>query len=549
MKTLFRVSLLLLVMALLAAACGDDDAATTTAATTTSAAGSSTTGGATTTAGSTTTVTEPPIAGGILRVAQGVDPRTMTPWTSVAAELSVTQAIFERLIAYNLKTGEYDARLAESFEFIDPLTVEFKLRQDVTFTNGEPFNADAAVFSFEKIMDPEVGSLELGDRTSNMESVEKIDDYTIRLHYSEPAIAQSLNLAKLSQTTYMVPPGYFEEAGYDGFIEDPVGSGPFMFESRVRDSTITLTRNPDYMGYSGPAPQFDTLEFVILPEPATRVAALESGDVDLVVDLPFDQIDRINASEGLAAVSQPGLRIYEMQVDTGAAGLSDITPILEIRLALMHAIDRQLIIDTLFNGQGEPINQLSTSSYFGFVDDLPALDYNPALVQDLLTQAGFPDGIEMQLECPSGRYLKDVEVCSVLAAELAKVGITVPTKVTEVGAYFDAVLAKAAGPAIYIGRLAPSLNVVDTFWSSRCESDDSYTCDPTLEALHDTAATMLDLDEQLAALEELVIYEYEHPDRIPLWVLNDCYGINQRVQGWAPRSDQVLEFWGVSLSS
>jgi peptide/nickel transport system substrate-binding protein len=316
----------------------------------------------------------------------------------------------------------------------------------------------------------------------------------------------------------------------------------------VRDSTITLVRNPDYMGYSGEAPQFDTLEFVVLPEPSARVAALEAGDADIVVDLPFDQIARIDDMDNLRGVSQPGLRVYEIQIDTGLAGLSDVTPKLEVRQALMHALDRQLIIDTLFEGQGEPLNQLGTPAYFGYIEGLPELDYDPELVQDLLAQAGYPDGVEIQLECPTGRYLKDKEVCEVVSAELAKVGITVPTKVSEVGAYFGAVLAKEAGPLIYIGRLAPSLNVVDTYYSSRCASDDSYTCDDTLEQLHETAATTLDPDEQLEAIEELVLYELANPDRVPLWVLNDAYGVNTRVQGWAPRSDQVLEFWGVGLT-
>ncbi|MBT8217390.1 MAG: hypothetical protein HKN74_09885 [Acidimicrobiia bacterium] len=542
-KTVRRFQLMVVVLALVAASCGGDDGGADS--TTTTADTTDTTAGVTTTAGPTTTL--PPVEGGTLTVAQGVDPRTLTPWSSVAAELSIVRQINERLVAYDFNTGDYEPVLAESYEWIDPTTIEFKLREDVTFTNGEPFNADAVLFSFEKLLDPEIGGVELSNRTANMGTVEKVDDFTVRLTYTS-AIAQSLNMANLSQTTYMVPPVYFDEVGYEGFIEDPVGTGPFMFDSRVRDSSVTLVKNPDYNGYSGEAPLFDTLVFTILPEPSARVAALDGGDADIIVDLPFDQVEAVNAAADTRAVSIPGLRIYEIQVDKGLAGLSEATPIQEVRQALMIALDRQLIIDTLFEGQGEPINQLATEGYFGYFDDLPPLEYDPEGAQDLLAQAGFPEGLEIQLECPTGRYLKDKEVCEVVAAELAKVGITVPTKVSEVGAYFTAVLAKEAGPMIYIGRLAPSLNVVDMYNSSLCDSGDSYSCDEQIESLSAAARNALEPDEQLAAIRELVEYDLSNPNRIPLWVLNDAYGVNERVQGWAPVADQVLEFWGVGLA-
>jgi peptide/nickel transport system substrate-binding protein len=533
---------LLVVLALVAAACGDDSVDDTT---TTTASPTGTTAAPTAT---TTTTTTPTVEGGTLRVAQGVDPRTLGPWTSVAAELSVTNQIFERLVAYNFDTGDFDAVLAESYDWIDEVTIEFKLRDDVTFTNGEAFNADAVVFSFEQLLNPEIGGVELSNRTANMSRIEKIDDSTVRLHYIDP-IAQSLNMASLSQSSFMVPPAYFAEVGYADFTEEPIGTGPMMFESRVRDSTITLVKNPDYKGYSGEAPLFDTLEFVILPEPGARVAALQSGDADLIVDLPFDQVAAVDADSDLRSVSTPGLRIYEIQVDTGLAGLSDATPIQEVRQALMVAIDRQLIIDALFEGQGEPIGQLATEGYFGYFPDIPPIEYDPEGAKQLLADAGFPSGLELQLECPTGRYLKDKEVCEVVAAELAKVGITVPTKVSEVGAYFTAVLAREAGPMIYIGRLAPSLNVVDMYNSSLCESSDSYNCDEQLEALSTAARSALEPDAQLAAIRELVDYDLNNPHRIPMWVLNDAYGVNQRVQGWAPVPDQVLRFWGVGVSN
>lgn len=535
-----RLWAVLLALSLVIAACGGSDDTSST----TSGGEVTTTGGE---PGSSTTADAPdPSGGGTLTVAQGVDPRTFTPWTSIAAELSVTTQIFEKLIAYNLKTAEYDPILAESFEWVDDLTLEISLRDGIEFSNGEPFDADAAIFSLELLLDPEVGGIELSNRIANISSVEKIDDGAVRINFIDP-IAQALNLANLAQSTFMVPPAYYAEQGYEGFVEAPIGSGPFMLEERVRDSKITLVPNPTYAGSSGAAPDVSVLEFRILPEAGARVAALEAGDADIVVDLPAEEADRLEGGD-IEVVSTPGLRVMEIQVDI-RNGQSEASAKQAVRQALMVSLDRQLIIDTVFLGQGVPANQLGTPEYFGYVEDLPPLEYDPEEAMRLLAEAGYPDGVEIGLQCPSGRYLKDREVCEVISAELTKVGITAPLETFEVGAFFDSVLAGTAGPIIYIGRLAPSINVVDMYNSSLCGSSDSYKCDETLDSLHAAARLASDPDAQKAAIAEMVRYDLDDPNRIPLWVLNDIYGVSARVSGWAPRADQVLEFWGVSASS
>lgn len=536
-----RMLVVLLAVALSAAACGNGTSTSTTGDVEPS--GSSTTTEQPASTDSTDSSGGPR---GTLVVAQGVDPRTFSPWTSVAAELSVTTQIFERLIAFNLRSSEYDPILAETYSFVDDVTLEMQLRDGVVFSNGEAFDADAAIFSLEQLLDPEVGGIELSNRTANIQSVEKVDDRTIRFNFIEP-IAQSLNLANLSQSTFMVPPAYFQEVGFESFIAEPIGSGPFVLEERVRDSQIVLVANDLYAGHSGEAPGVERIEFRILPEPGTRVSALEAGDVDIVVDLPFEEADRIGDSDGIEIVSIPGLRVMELQVDM-RHGLSEASQITPVRQALLYALDRQLIIDTVFLGQGSPVTHLAAPGYFGFVEDLPPLEYNPDRVADLLAEAGFPDGVELPLVCPAGRYLKDAEVCQVIAAEFAKVNITASLETMEVGAYFEGVLAGTVGPMIYIGRLAPSLNVVDMYNSSLCGSSDSYKCDEELDALQRAARTATDPSAQRAAIAEMVRFDLEDPNRIPLWVLNDVYAVSTDVAGWEPRADQVLEFWGVSIN-
>lgn len=541
---------ILVVLALVAAACATtaDEVTTTDASdgetTTTQGSQPPTTEG---TDSSTTEGTQPSVEGGTMRVALPIDPRTLTPWTSVAQEMNVTLQIYERLIAYDEEGETYVPALAEDFTWTDDITLDIALREGLVFSNGEPIDMEAVLFSMEQVLDPEVGGVELSRRTANIDSVDAVDDSTLRITFQQ-AVARDLNLADLTWSTYIVPPAYFQEVGYDAFSAAPIGSGPFMFADRVTDSTITLERNPEYAGHSGPAPLFDTLEFLVLPEPGARVAALEGGDVDLVVALPIEAVESLEQSGDFQVVSIPGQRIQELQVDM-RYGMSEASALTEVRQALLYALDRQLIIDTVLLGQGTPVNQLATPTWSGYVESLPPLDYDPERVQELLTQAGYPDGLELPMYCPSGAYPKDRELCDVIASELAKVGIAAPITVLEGGAYFDAILAHEAGPLLYIGRLPPSVAAVDMLNSSLCDSADSYKCDPVLDEMAANARAQTDEEAYLEATEELVRYDLEDPARIPLWTVNDVYGLAASVQGWVPQSDQVLRFWGVSLSS
>lgn len=504
--------------------------------------------GATSAGDGSSATTEPDTAaeGGAMQVALPLDPRTLTPWTSVAQEMNVTWQIFERLIVFDEEAGEYVPALAEELIWVDDVTLDLPLREGMVFSNGEPIDMEAVLFSMEQVLDPEVGGVELSRRTENIASVEDVDERTVRINFKQP-IARELNLADLSWSTYVVPPAYFQEAGYDTFSAEPIGSGPFVLVERVRDSNIVLERNPSYAGHSGEAPAFERLEFRILPEPGARVAALEGGDADLVVALPIEEVEQLEQSGDFQVVSVPGQRIQELQVDM-RYDMSEASAETEVRQALLYALDRQLIIDTVLLGQGEPVNQLATPSWSGYVEDLPELDYDPERVEELLTEAGYPDGVELPMYCPSGAYPKDRELCEVISSELAKVGITAPITVLEGGAYFEAILAHEAGPLLYIGRLPPSAAAVDMMNSSACDSDDSYKCDPRLDELAAEARAQTDPEAYLEATAEMVRYDLEDPARIPLWTVNDIYALSQRVSGWAPQSNQVLRFWGVSLS-
>lgn len=483
---------------------------------------------------------------GTLVISQGVDPRTLSPWTSVAAELSVTTQIFEKLIGYDYATKRFTPLLAKSWRWINPTTLDITVKRGVVFSNGEPLTGDAVVFSFRQLLNPTVGGRELSSRTANIQRVQKSGPWSVRIFYKN-RVAQAINLANLAQSAYMVPPKYYRRVGHQGFATKPIGSGPFRLESRTRDSRIVLRRNFRYRGFSGPAARVERVEFRILPEPGARIAALRSQDVDLIVDVPPDNVASLRRERDVRVVTPGGLRVMELQVDI-RNGLSDASAKLAVRQALLYALDRQRIIKAIFQGLGRPANQLTTPAYVGYQADLPPLAYNPARVRQLLTQAGFPNGVTLPLTCPSGRYLKDREVCEVISAELAKVGIRAPLTVLEVGAYFQGVLAGKVGPLLYIGRLAPSLNALDSLSSSLCTAQDSYKCDQGLDRLRNQALAANTAAQQAELTRRAVRRDLANPSRIPLWYLNDVYAHSTRVAGWKSSPDQVLQLWGVRLT-
>lgn len=482
---------------------------------------------------------------GSLTVAQGVDPRTMTPWTSVTAEQSVTSQIVEKLFELDLSTHQIKPVIADRWRWVDVKTVDITLRQGLTFSNGEPVDAAAVVLGLKYAIDPKVGGLEFPTQGANVARATERSDGVVRVTFKKPA-SSTVNMSNLAQIAYVVPPKYLRETGIKGYVQKPVGSGPFTFVSRVRDSTITLAANPTYKGEGGPAPKVKQLVFKILPEPGARIAALRGGDADLITDLPPDLAKPLEGAEGIKVTATPGLRVMELQVDA-KYGMSKISANRDVRLALLYALDRKKIIDAIFGGEGTPANQLVTPEYVGYVKDLPQLSYDPDKVKQLLTQAGYPNGITLPLFCPSGRYLNDREACQAISSELGKVGVKAPLTVQEVGQFFQNVLDGKAGPMIYIGRLNPSLNALDQLTESTCELQDSYKCDKAFDKRFDAATHETDAERQRAMTEQLVRDDLADPTRIPLWYLNDIYATSSRVTGWQPRKDQVLTFYGVGL--
>lgn len=523
-----QIGLVALVTAMLVTACSP---------TTPSSAGQTSAPSAS--AGPTTTPSSEPIAGGELTVAQGYLPKAIDPAfdTSLFASATYTY-VFDTLTVAGAN-GDLQPSLATEWKATSDTTWEFKLRTDVKFHNGEPFNAAAAKFTIDRILDPDVGSAWVG-RISSVTAVEAPSDDTLILTTAQPVA----NLPQQMTVIFMVPPKYTEEQGLEGFGKAPVGTGPFSVSEWVVDDRLVLERNDDYWG--GPA-ALDRVTLRMIPEESSRLAALETGEADIAFPISPDQADRVDAlPETSLETSNLGqsLVVAFRAVDTGP--ISD--PL--VRQALNYAIDKQALIDTLMHGQGRLLDgQLATPETFGFNPDLEPYPYDPDLARDMLADAGYPDGFDVVFQGPTGRYTQDQAVGEAIAAQLGEVGVRTSYEVLESGTFISSWLDGTIGPLYLWGwNLAPAMSVDQPMPYHRCGVQWKLLCNEEFDELYAAQAAEFDVDRRRELLQDLSALYREEAASLFLWQLPFSFGINDRVTGFAANPDGTINLRELSVA-
>jgi peptide/nickel transport system substrate-binding protein len=345
--------------------------------------------------------------------------------------------LYDSLVWFD-EDGQIVPALAESWEVSEDNTeYTFHLRQDVTFHNGEPFNADAVVFSWERSKD---AGFEYSYQWEEANSVEKIDEFTVKTTTEQP---NALFLSIVADNWAMVPPGYFEEVGQDGFNEHPIGTGPFKFVEWVKGDHITMEANPDY--WREGVPKIAEVIFRPIPESATRVAAIQTGEVDIVTRLSAEEAQSLLGAESVKVIKYPVTRIYYIAFNNLTTGLDQPTMDAKVRQAMNYAVDVDAIIDALFDGFAKQAIGYVATSELGY-DNAEPFGYDPDKAKALLAEAGYPDGFEIDMACPAGAYTHFEEVCEATAGFLGEVGIQANLEIMESGHYWDLESAKELPP-------------------------------------------------------------------------------------------------------
>jgi peptide/nickel transport system substrate-binding protein len=431
--------------------------------------------------------------------------------------------------------GKIEPQLAESWEVNEDGTeYTFFLRDDVVFHNGEPFNADAVVFNWERAS---TAGFEYSYHWETASNVEAVDEFTVKATLDSP---DALFLSTVADNWAMIPPGYFEEVGQEGFDAHPMGTGPFKFVEWVKGDHITMEANMDY--WRG-APKIQTVTFRPIPESATRVAAIQTGEADIVTRLSSEEAQSLLGVENVKVVKYPVERVYYIAFNNLTTGVDQPTMDAKVRQAMNYAVDVDTIIAALFDGFAEPASGFVVAGELGFGNVEP-FGYDPDTALALLDEAGYPNGFAMDMACPVGAYTHFEEVCEAIAGYLGDVGIDVSLELMESGQYWDLEANKELPPLFGDSWSAAGGEAFRRLTGALGGMDASYSAwsDPTIDDLLAQIQATPDQDARAALYGELQEYMQEDPPFIYLYQPVQFEAINTRVQGYDP-----LPFEGYDL--
>ncbi|WP_109576263.1 ABC transporter substrate-binding protein [Aminobacter sp. AP02] len=486
----------------------------------------------------------PAMAEGKLTVSTPQDPGSWDPIDTFLVQwAAVATNIFDGL-TYRGPDLKLVPGLAESWEELDEgKRIRFHLRKGVTFHNGEPFNAEAVKFTFERLLGEQGAK---GPQRSNyvsIDSIEIIDENTVDMKLKAP---DPVLLTKLAGYGAMiVPPKYIAEKGEDFFNANPVGTGAFKFVSYAPKVNIQLAANPDYWGG---APKLSELDFRFIAEPSTAVAELQAGRVDLVLPptIPIGMIDVIKNDSKLELVSVPGPTVDALRFNTK----SGITADPKVRKALIMAVDRATIIASILAGEASQIASFQGALSFGYDPEMKPLPYDPEGAKALLAEAGVKPGATVQIDI-RGNDATMNEVAQVIASYLQMVGITATIKPYETNVLLNDIIPQGKTGAMFQQKWGGWTFDYDNTAYSMYHSGEKwnpYDSDPEMDKLLESQRPLTDRAERERILKDIAKYAADRALELPLYNSNAIYGINKRVQGFVPAPDTRLKLNEVSVN-
>jgi peptide/nickel transport system substrate-binding protein len=471
-----------------------------------------------------------------LVVAQGVDMQTGDPHrTTHTHAINVLANMYDTLVGRDASLALRPG-LALSWRAVDATTWEFKLRQGVKFHNGEPFNAQAVKFSFERMLDPKTkwpgaGALRL------IKSVTVVDDATVRFATERP---WPLLPRFLGYYGMIVPPGLLAQSGDEGLIRHPVGTGPYRFVRWVKDDRVELEANPDYWGGK---PRISRVIFRAIPSESSRLAELLAGSVHLINLVPPELFKPIQDSSRAKLVEGRSLSVYF--VIANLVNIAKDRPLADprVRQALNYAIDRKAILASIMHGVGQPVATVCTEVMLGCDASIAPFAYDPERAKALLRDAGYPNGFEFTITTTSGAYPGDRDIALAVADQLNRVGVRARANVTEYGVQLKAVQSRQLAEDGWFTRFTDffGLSTIIPFRAFYSKGEWSlwrpghHEFDQLVEAANVAGdeTQMRDLSRRIQAL-----YKDEAP-AISLFTAPNVYGMHPDLE-WTPRPDLLL---------
>ncbi|WHZ38631.1 MULTISPECIES: ABC transporter substrate-binding protein [unclassified Sagittula] len=479
-------------------------------------------------------------------------------WSTLGSQAEALRHIYDTLVDVDAKL-QLKPGLAVSWEPIDDTTWEFKLREGVKFHDGTDFTAEDVKFSIERI--PVVtGPMPMTLYTKYVDSVEVVDDYT--LHIKTKGIAPALpnDFTRL----FVVPSETGMEAGNEEFNsgEKAIGTGPFTFVSWEPKGDLVLEK---FDGWWGGDVAWDNVTRKEIPDDAARVAALRSGEVDLINYVPAsDYLAMQNDSDLETFVSDS---IYILNVQPSQAEPLpqkvkvngeeiDENPLKDarVRKALDLAINREVLVNVVLEGLGTPANQLMPEGFFGYTDKIGAKEYDIEQAKALLAEAGYPDGFEIDFTCTNNRVPGDAVVCEALAQMWSRLGLKVNAQALNGTVFFPAAARKEysmamsawgtlTGEAAYTYGAMIRTPDADKGFGNFNRTDYS---NPEFDKVFDEGAQTLDADKRRTLYEEASFIAMDDRALIPTVILQTVWAADDATLTFSPRVDQETRAYEIT---
>jgi len=423
-----------------------------------------------------------------------------------------------------------------------------RLRPGIKFDNGEPFTAQSVKVTVESITAEENRSWVAGEPRTLLSSIKEVkveDDWTVFLRTEPFFRALPIN----TYVRAMLPPKLAAAKGKE-FGVTPSGTGHYRFVEYRPKSHLHLEAKPDYHGFwDGPAKN-GSLTFRFLPENATRVAALEAGEVHLIDNLPPDVASRIRGNPNLEVLTSFTNRIMGMYFHGGRPPFTN----LKARLAVTYAIDREAIVSKIMGGMTEVVNQPFPPGTLGVGGEKFApYPYDPKKAKQYFAEAGLTNGAKIKLGGPVGRYTNDRQVVTAVAGMLADVGFDPQLEQLEWGSFW----AKATPgyyDLFYVGWTTRGYDPVDFKAVYAGWSEDNAGATHFVEhnkrvvELYELANRTTSQQEAERHYKELAHLLWDNVPQAFLFYEPNIFGVSKKLKGYVPRRDTYIFLWNAFLN-
>jgi peptide/nickel transport system substrate-binding protein len=460
---------------------------------------------------------------------------------------------------------EIQPALAESWEIIEPTRWRFHLREGVKFHNGNEFTAEDVVFSFNRV---QAEGSDLTTRVPSDAKIEKVDEHTVDFVLSAPNPILNAEW----DTWYIMDKEWAEEhdavkptsasgenESYATFNAN--GTGPFTITEHEPGVRSVFEANDNW--WDEPEHNLDKVVFTPISSDATRVAALLSGEIDMMYPVPVQDIKRVNGNDGTSALTGPELRTIFLGMDqkrdellySNVEGKNPFKDV-KVRKAFYQAIDIEAIKERIMRGLSTPSALMISPFLFERSDEFERHPYDPEAAKALLKEAGYPDGFEVGMDCPNDRYVNDERICQAIVSMLAKIGVTVDLNAQPKAQYFAKVLASGGyDTSFYLLGWTPgsfdSHNVLVNLHNCRDDEGKGSPfnlggyCNERVDELTKMIGTENDQDKRNDMIAEAFRLIHEEVAHIPLHQQGLAWGVRDNVS-LEQRADNVFLYQWVT---